>query len=106
MLMKRAMELVVKRQVSTMIMGISLIFPLSVAVNAGEAVVFPSPTAFSVSMELGDMREAAAWLDAGLPPDFMGSRIGSGLMIGAWEGNIDLMRLFISRRGGHQCLEQ
>lgn len=27
----------------------------------------------------------------------MGSRVGSGLMIGAWEGNLDLMRLFIER---------
>jgi hypothetical protein len=48
-------------------------------------------------MELGDLSQAEKWLDAGMPPDFMGSRIGSGLMIGAWEGKIDLMRLFISR---------
>ena len=97
MLMKRVMKLAVKKQLAAMIIGMSLIFPLSVAVNAEEAVVFPSPTAFTVSMELGDIRQATAWLDAGLPPDFMGSRIGSGLMIAAWEGNIDLMRLFISR---------
>jgi thiamine monophosphate kinase len=32
-----------------------------------------------------------------MPPDFMGSRIGSGLMIGAWEGKPDLMRLFAAR---------
>jgi hypothetical protein len=48
-------------------------------------------------MELGDLSQAEKWLDAGMPPDFMGSRVGSGLMIGAWEGKIDLMRLFISR---------
>jgi hypothetical protein len=48
-------------------------------------------------MELGDVGQAESWLDAGLPPDFMGSRIGSGLMIGAWEGKPDLMRLFLSR---------
>ena len=57
----------------------------------------PDPVRFTVSMELGDMRQAEAWLDAGLPPDFMGSRIGSGLMIAAWEGKPELMRLFISR---------
>ena len=57
----------------------------------------PTPTAFATSLELGDLGQAQAWLDAGLPPDFMGSRIGSGLMIGAWEGNIEMMRLFISR---------
>ncbi len=94
---KQAATRVVKKQLSAMIIGMSLAFPVSVAVNAQEDVNFPSPTAFSVSMELGDIRQATAWLDAGLPPDFMGSRIGSGLMIGAWEGNIDLMRLFISR---------
>jgi ankyrin repeat protein len=48
-------------------------------------------------MELGDVRQAEQWLDAGLPPDYLGNRIGSGLMIGAWEGKLDLMRLFISR---------
>jgi ankyrin repeat protein len=30
-------------------------------------------------------------------PDFEGSVIGSGLMIGAWEGNIAMMELFHSR---------
>jgi hypothetical protein len=48
-------------------------------------------------MELGDVGQAEAWLDEGMPPDFMGSRTGSGLMIGAWEGNLKLMKLFISR---------
>jgi hypothetical protein len=52
---------------------------------------------FTNSMELGDVRQAEQWLDAGLPPDYLGNRIGSGLMIGAWEGKLDLMRLFISR---------
>ena len=94
--MKRAMKLAAKKQLFAMIIGIAVVFPLSVAVNAEEASVFPTPMAFTVSMELGDLGQATTWLDAGLPPDFMGSRIGSGLMIGAWEGNIDLMRLFIS----------
>jgi len=57
----------------------------------------PDPVAFTNSMELGDVRQAEQWLDAGMSPDYMGSRIGSGLMIGAWEGKIELMRLFISR---------
>ncbi|MDE2440910.1 MAG: ankyrin repeat domain-containing protein [Betaproteobacteria bacterium] len=48
-------------------------------------------------MELGDVRLAERWLDAGMPPDYQGSRIGSGLMIAAWEGKIELMRLFVSR---------
>jgi hypothetical protein len=48
-------------------------------------------------MELGDVSQAERWLDAGMPPDFMGSRIGTGLMIGAWEGKPALMALFLAR---------
>jgi hypothetical protein len=48
-------------------------------------------------MELGDVGQAVRWLDAGMSPDFMGSRIGTGLMIAAWEGKLDLMRLFVAR---------
>lgn len=57
----------------------------------------PDPVRFAVSMELGDVSQAEEWLNAGMPPDFMGSRIGSGLMIGAWEGKLELMRLFLAR---------
>ncbi|MCK7492133.1 MAG: ankyrin repeat domain-containing protein [Comamonadaceae bacterium] len=32
---------------------------------------------------------------AGLAPDFLADRIGSGLMIAAWEGNIPMMQLFL-----------
>lgn len=59
--------------------------------------VLPDPIAFSNSMELGDLRQAEAWLDGGVPVDFMGSRIGSGLMIGAWEGRVNQMQLFAAR---------
>lgn len=92
---------VAKNGVTAMIIGMGLVLAASSPANAqfwgGGPVTLPTPTAFSTQMELGDLRQAEAWLDAGLPPDFMGSRIGSGLMIGAWEGKIDLMRLFISR---------
>jgi len=90
-----------KNGVAAMIIGMGLTLGLSSPANAqlwgGGPVTLPTPTAFVTQMELGDLRQAEAWLDAGLSPDFMGSRIGSGLMIGAWEGKIDLMRLFISR---------
>lgn len=66
-------------------------------VFSAEGGALPDPVAFSIAMELGDAGRAETWLNAGMPPDFMGSRIGSGLMIGAWEGKIDLMRLFLSR---------
>lgn len=55
---------------------------------------------FGLAMEKGDLVAARTWLDAGLPPDFMADRIGSGLMIAAWENNIPMMDLFLSR-GAH-----
>lgn len=93
-LMKRTVKPSARMQLAVMIIGMGLIWPLA---WSDDKPAFPTPTAFAVSMEVGDLGQAAAWLDAGLPPDFMGSRIGSGLMIGAWEGNLELMRLFISR---------
>lgn len=57
----------------------------------------PDPARFSIRLELGDTEQAKRWLEEGLDPDFEGSLIGTGLMIGAWEGNIPLMELFASR---------
>jgi ankyrin repeat protein len=57
----------------------------------------PDPMRFSVRLEVGDIKQAQAWLDAGLDPDFEGALIGTGLMIGAWEGNVALMELFAGR---------
>lgn len=79
-----------------MIIGIGVWLPVAPVFSASERVS-PDPVAFSTRMELGDLRQAEAWLDGGMPVDFMGSRIGSGLMIGAWEGRQDLMQLFVSR---------
>jgi len=76
-----------------MIMGLGVFFSGQVAGTG----TLPDPVTFSVRMEAGDIGQAQAWLEAGLHPDFQGSRIGSGLMIGAWEGNRELMRLFLAR---------
>lgn len=57
----------------------------------------PDPARFSTVLEVGNLKQATAWLDAGLDPDFEGHLIGTGLMIGAWEGNIALMELFLLR---------
>lgn len=51
---------------------------------------------FGVAIESGDIARAREWLSAGLPPDFLADRIGTGMMIGAWEGNIPMMALFLS----------
>lgn len=57
----------------------------------------PDPVKFSVTLEVGDIAAAKRWLDEGLDPNFEGTQIGTGLMIGAWEGNIPLMELFLAR---------
>jgi hypothetical protein len=57
----------------------------------------PDPARFGARMELGDIGQARRWLDAGLDPNFVADRIGTGLMIGAWTGNIELMALFVAR---------
>jgi uncharacterized protein len=88
---------VARRHLMTMIIGMALILPVAAPTGASETVPLPDPVTFTNSMELGDIKQATLWLDNGLSPDFLGSRIGSGLMIGAWEGNLELMRLFISR---------
>ncbi|MEO8410599.1 MAG: ankyrin repeat domain-containing protein [Propionivibrio sp.] len=73
----------------------------------------PDPIAFSRAIEIGDIARVRGWLDAGLDPEYMGNQIGSGLMIAAWNGNIDLMALFVERganprranRNGEQPLQ-
>lgn len=60
----------------------------------------PDPVTFRIQMELGNVDQAKTWLDEGLDPDFQGDRLGSGLHIAAWNGNIPLMTLFLSH-GAH-----
>jgi hypothetical protein len=55
----------------------------------------PDPVRFGNTIEMGDLHAAGTWLDQGLDPDFTADRLGSGLMIGAWEGNIPMMELFL-----------
>src|SRR2546421_301051 len=77
---------------------------LAILVHAGIALAQPRPpftppdaATFGVRIEKGDLQQARAWLDAGLNPDFVGDRVGTGLMIAAWEGNIAMMQLFVAR---------
>ena len=57
----------------------------------------PDAARFGARMELGDIDSVRAWLDAGLDPDFMADRTGTGLMIAAAAGNIALMELLVGR---------
>lgn len=76
--------------------GLALGLLLSVAALCAGAGP-PDPVRFGNTMELGDIGSAEKWLDEGLDPNFEADRIGTGLMIGAWEGNIAMMELFLSR---------
>lgn len=79
-----------KRGLRAMIIGFALL-----GAGAGANEMRPDPVAFATQMEIGNLTQAERWLQAGMSPDFMASRIGSGLMIAAWEGNLDLMALFV-----------
>jgi hypothetical protein len=68
------------------------LMPLSVL--AQKPVAAPTPLEFGVAVEAGNTLAVKKWLAAGLPPDFVGDRFGSGLMIGAWIGNLEIMTLF------------
>ena len=80
--------------------SISTLIALLVAAGAAHAqprAQPPDPTTFGARIEAGDYARARAWLDAGLDPNYVGDRIGTGLMIASWEGNLSLMQLFVAR---------
>lgn len=56
----------------------------------------PDAAAFGARIELGDVEQARAWLRGGLDPDFLADRIGTGLMIAAWRGDMEMMALFVA----------
>ena len=74
--------------------GLLLLAAVALPVRAAG---LPDAARFSNAIEQGDIAQAREWLDNGLPPDFEGKAIGTGIMIGAWEGNIAMMDLFVSR---------
>jgi hypothetical protein len=87
---------------------------LAWALLAGAATAaLPDPVALGVAIENGDLDRARRWLDEGLDPNMTADRVGSGLMIAAWEGNIAMMELFAARgadlhqtnRHGEQALQ-
>ena len=78
---------------------IAVCLALLLTVPPLSAANLPDPAEFAAALLNGDVDKARAWLDDGLPPDFEGRPVGTGLMIGAWEGNIPLMELFLSRGG-------
>jgi hypothetical protein len=69
------------------------------APGQGHAAAFtpPEPATYGARLEAGDAASAREWLDAGLDPDTIADRIGTGLMIGAWTGDLEMMKLFLAR---------
>ena len=71
------------------------------------------PSLLGAAVEAGDIGAARSWLDQGMDPNMEADRVGTSLMIGAWEGNIAMMELFASRgadvnrvnRYGEQALQ-
>ncbi len=78
-------------------MILCLLFALLLTATPLRAADLPDAQNFSAAIERGDLALAREWLDAGLPPDFEGRVIGTGVMIGAWEGSVPMMELFVGR---------
>jgi len=75
----------------------NFIFVLLLAAAARPALAqSPDPVTFGIRIEMGDVAQARAWLRAGLHPDTLADRIGTGLMIAAWRGDMEMMALFVS----------
>ena len=67
------------------------------APEARAAFTPPDPATFGNRVEEGDLAQVRAWLDAGLDPNSLADRIGTGLMIAAWRGDIPMMELLVTR---------
>jgi hypothetical protein len=73
----------------------------------------PDPITFGYAVERGDLSTVTRWLDEGLDPEYEAAHIGTGLMVAAWYGHIELMALFVDRgadprranRNGEQALQ-
>ncbi len=74
---------------------VAVLWWLSVAAAHAESSGPPDPVRFALAVENGQQEQVAQWLAAGLPADYLGDRIGSGLMIAAWQGNVSMMDLFV-----------
>jgi hypothetical protein len=91
----------------------TLLLVVSLAFAGGAWAVLPDAVRFGAAIEVGDLSAARRWLDEGLDPDFVADRIGTGLMIAAWEGNLAMLELFHGRgadvnrvnRAGEQALQ-
>jgi len=92
---RRRRTFAVPRLVAGVVLGVvAALAGALLSLPARAAPELPDPVRFGVAVEAGDLGSARRWLEAGLPPDFIGDRVGTGMMIAAWEGNIPMMELF------------
>lgn len=83
----------------------TLLVALGLCASAAWAAL-PDPVTFNWAVESGNISKVRAWLDEGLNPEFQARPIGTGLMIAAWYGNIDMMSLFIERGADVRSVNQ
>src|SRR5262249_31777571 len=57
----------------------------------------PASTLPGGALGMATLPAARAWLAEGLAPNSLAARIATALMLGAWEGNLPMMELFLSR---------
>ncbi len=57
----------------------------------------PDPLTFELAVERGNIAKVRAWLDEGLDPNYEAAHIGTGLMVAAWYGHVEMMQLFVER---------
>jgi hypothetical protein len=69
---------------------------LALMAPAGARAELPDPVRFAVTIQAGDVETVEGWLKEGLDPEFRADRVGTGLMLAAWEGNIGMMALFVA----------
>ncbi len=70
---------------------------LALLFHAGTPRAQPDAATFGTRLEAGDIAQLRQWLDEGLDPDYVADRIGTGLMIAAWRGDIPMMELLVAR---------
>ena len=70
---------------------------LALLLICGTSFAQPDPVAYGNRVESGDLGQVREWLAAGLDPDYLADRIGTGLMIAAWYGNLPMMELLVAR---------
>lgn len=70
---------------------------LALLLHAGAPQAQPDPVSYGNEVESGNIIQVREWLNEGLEPDYLADRIGTGLMIAAWRGDMPMMELLVSR---------